>query len=258
MRLASFALFALLVCAPVYAQAAEASLVVEGDTLMLLKDGKKQSLPNSMGTMEAVANSKLRFTTLSSYDEELPKIGVRAGLYLIDPDGKITYVNTSIPDPFADDNSMFTPEMLGDGTFDLTLSPRGDLLALSQSTSPIGQWVFLSYPSLAYKNSTSYLMNYGDTVLFWPQDNTVILQEIQTETDRVCEYDPCGPVSVVAYNIETGKATPLKAGTSLCDYRLQSIENNTAKILELCTKSPADWKTFPDEATDKVIEVPLP
>lgn len=234
-------------------------VTMRGDALVTADSNKV--LVKSRGDLQAVANADLRFAAIGSYQVEENSLPVRPGLYLVNTNNEVRYLDRRVAASTADDGKalLLGPEEFGEAGL-ASLSPGGDILAVNLSYEPSGRWFFFSWPDLqplAHPVISSFIV--GDTPsLLWSGSRQVVVDAMLEEhTKRTCEYDPCGPVSVVAFDIDSGLTTVLKQGTDLCEYRALALEGDKVTIGETCKATPADWRTYPDKP-EKTITVALP
>lgn len=214
-----------------------------GNQVVVELGGKEKRLPKDNFEAKAVAHSKLLFV---STDEEAKEgFGLEPGLYIFDEAGKL------VASVASDAASMCDT---------VELSPGGSILAMDSGGSLNRDWFFFSYPSMKplEHESTSYYMVEGKPAVIWLDDQSVLLNTMEMETKRACEYDPCGPTSVVRYDLKTAKVTPIFPGTDLCDYSLTSFAGGTVTADKLCLKKVKDWKTFPENAPKTPVTAKLP
>lgn len=225
-----------------------------------LKDGRlvlchgDRSLPEGVGTLQPVAHSDMRFAVVAAYAVEQDKLPVRAGLYLVGADGEVTY--------FKCPQGKAGPETW-ETVVAASLSPDKDILALGDFPTLQGTWYFFHWPDvrpLEHPSAVGYWESDCESPpLLWSGKRQVVVDVMDVEQcKRLCEYDPCGQVSVVACDLDTGKTRPVFQGTDLCDYHVRSVENGSVTATKLCLPSVAAWKQFPENAPTEAVVAPLP
>lgn len=237
---------ACLFAAPALAKSpAGAGTIILIDNTPAMKTGDTiVRLPADMHPVNEVQNSPLHFVAASPEDEGTPT--VTSGIYFFNKDGKPAGM---IPTPDAH------------VCMAASLSPDGTLLALDFGTSQIREWKLFSYPALKPLQggkSIWYVDILETKPLIWGQNNRMFYSVMDTESKRVCDYDPCGPVSVHAFDPATGKETTVKEGTLLCDYFLQDVSGSQVTVGRRCLKKVEDWKPFPENVPIHTENIPLP
>ncbi|MGE4538613.1 MAG: hypothetical protein AB7D37_16195 [Desulfovibrio sp.] len=223
--------------------------------LVLRQDGKP--LPEGVATLKPVENADLQFAAIGAYSIEEHKLPLRPGLYLVQPDGRVHYFEGFVPGA----QQSGSPEEFGDVTDAVSLSPDKTLLAVSGFPTLNGTWCFFSWPDgkpfdhpmvQAFRDDTS-------PALLWSGKEQVVVDAMDVGGGkRQCEYDPCGPISVKACDLATGKSTPIFKGTGLCDYRVQSVKNGQVTATKRCLRTVAAWKHFPENTPTETVTAPLP
>ena len=238
---------------------------VRDGALVAAGSGKVLSPPENPFSL--VENSRealgdvLQFVPISpsTADGSLPP--VRPGFYMVAVDGEVFYLDQTVSALTTGDGEAMPigPEEFGDVSL-ASMSPDGKILAINLSYEAIGHWFFFSVPEIQAVEHpvVEAFASLADKSLLWNGSRKVVVDDMLSEdTSRTCGYDPCGPVSVVAYDLDTGESTVLKKGTDLCEYRALAVEGGEVKIGETCKASPEDWETYPDEP-EKTISVALP
>lgn len=241
-------LFALLTVFTGEAQA-ESRLVLENGKLMVSKGkGKSVPLPKDLITLENVENSDLRYLALSPQTLEGNKLGLKPGLFFMTSDNKLIHFTGTVPALPELGDSALTADELGDtaALVAVSLSPKGDIIALNWGYTSLANWLFFSWPDMKFlKHGAIPMIIDGDEQpLLWIGDKTVVTDDIDLETKRPCVGDPCGNTSVKAYNLTTGKVAVLFQGTDLCDYQVLGIEDGKVAAEKICMKKMADWEAY--------------
>lgn len=237
-------LFTLVAALPAVAAGSGAELELKGDRVFLIKDGTSTALDQDMFPAQPIDGTDLRFFGIG--EDDAKEQGIAPGLYIFKGEGK--------PAAFA---ATHDAEFCAD----VKLSPDGKILAMDAGTSLVRNWFFFSYPEMKALGDTVYYETPDNPALIWTGGNGVLVSTMNdSEHGRACGYDPCGPVSVTYYNIETHKAAALLPGTDLCDYTLTGLMDDglTATAVELCLPSAKDWETFPEDKPVKNVTVKLP
>ena len=235
-RLLFAGLLLFLFALPALAAAPEVSL--KDDKLFLVKSGKATELEAF-----AVANSNLRY--VAAGEDDAKAAGLAAGLYLFAADGKA---------------AGFIPSDAAEFCSEVALSPNGKVLAMDSGTYLIRDMHFFSYPGLTpLKGSpVEYFQLEDKPALLWLGEAEVLVTRMESESDRVCDYDPCGPTSVVRHNLSDGSATAVLEGTPLCDFTFVSLQGSTLTASKLCLQNLEAWKVYPENAARESVTVPLP
>ncbi len=229
---------------------APAAAVLKDGALHYEAGGKKTVFAADDAVVEPVRGSKLQFVTL---DEDAAKrIGKNPSLLVFDASGVLAAETSDIPDVDIEQIS------------DLSLSPAGNILAVSHGTWVVRDWSFLTFPGLAPAGkSISHLSGGEDRAdIAWVDGDRVLVTVLNEKSGRTCgDYDPCGKRSVVMYGIRAGKVTPVLAGTDLCDYELGSFDGKVVTAHKACAKTVKDWDSadsMEKGVTRSTITVPLP
>jgi hypothetical protein len=165
-------------------------------------------------------------------------IGVAPGLYIFDANGVQT---------------AFAPTEAAEFCSETRLSPGKKVLAMDSGTWCIRDWLFFSYPDMKPLGMVSYYQNDNNPALLWKGDEGVFFSSLEDGPDkrkRVCDYDPCGPISTRYHSFKSGEAKTLLAGTDLCDYTLTGFSPEPGEIEadKRCLPSIEAWKEFPQNA----------
>ncbi len=222
------------------AGAASAAVSLRDGALQYEQGGKKALFKAEDIAVEAVGNSDLRYVTLS--EDQAKSIGKKPLLLIFDKSGALVKETSDIKDVEI--------EMIAK----LSLSPGGTVLAVDNGTWLVRGWSFVSYPQLApLGKPIAYLANGDEGMLdlAWVDDGSVLTTVIDEKGRAYDGYDPGGVTSVVVHRIRDGKATPVFAGTVLCDYALSAFDGKTVTALKSCGKTAEDWAT--PEAKEKGI-----
>ena len=237
---------AMLLCLAMAVQAVAAtgsnSLMLDKGVISLLREGKTVSLPEPFSTPSQVTGADLQFVGFGENDAGIR--GIKAGLYLFKGRGA----------PVA-----FLPGPDAEFCAAVQLSPDGKVLAVDSGTWLVRDWAFFSWPNLRPMGSVAYYDQDSSPPLVWTPGG-VLFTSITGNSGRTCDYDPCGPTSVVYLNFAAGKKHILLAGTDLCNYTARGLQSDgiTASVLELCLPSVSDWATPPSEKFEKNKTVTLP
>lgn len=231
------------------------SLEVRKDRLVPRQSGRP--LPDGLATLRPVENAAMRFAVIPGYAVEEYKLPLRPGLYLAAPDGAVRYFTGGL----SGGQEAISPEEFGDMTDAVSLSPDKDILAVSMFGAQNGEWLFFSWPDLkplehprvrAFKDDKS-------PGLLWSGGRRVVVDAMDVAgSGRQCGYDPCGPISVVAHDLETGTSKPVFTGTGLCDYRVQSVTGGEVTAGKLCLRQVGDWANYPENVPTQTVRAPLP
>ena len=215
------------------------------ELIMIRQGGKRVSVSAAQLDLRAVENSELSYAALSLEQGEL--LGLRAGLYIFDAAGGLT---------------AFAPSPDAEFCGGVSLSPGGDLLAMDSGTYVERNWDFYTYPAMRHLGGTGYLAVEGKPPLLWHSRGRVLLTVIREDSNRICDYSPCGPTSVVMYDLFRGKGYTVMSGTDLCDYRLDFLLDGKLAADKICQPALLDWNKPPAEAPDgpaiQKISVALP
>ncbi|MFU2208931.1 hypothetical protein [Solidesulfovibrio sp. C21] len=244
-KLAAILAGCLLVCA-VSAQAAPA-LRLAGNRLVLENKGKATTLSTKDFPVEAVKDAQgkplagLRYCGIGAAGGKAH--GLAPGLYLFDATGRMT---------------AFAPTEAAEFCAEVRLSPGATVLAMDSGTWLVRSWFFLSYPGMKPLGEVAYYQAEDKPALLWEGDDGALFSSMETQGHkRICDYDPCGPVSVRAYSFKTRKATTLLAGTDLCDYTLTGFTPKGGMVAadKRCLPSAKAWKAFPQNVPAQRITV---
>ena len=232
--------------------ASQDSLAFKDGRLVLRHSGRP--LPEGVGTLKAVAHSDMRFAVVEAYSVEQDKLPARPGLYLVRPDGEVTYFRWAPGGVRPEDWECVAA---------VSLSPDKDILALGSFAAPQGLWYFFDWPHvrpLEHPKTDGYWEPSRESPpLLWSGKRQVVVDSMDMDgCKRPCDYDPCGRLSVVAYDLDTGKTRALFQGTDLCDYHVQSVKNGSATATKRCLPHVADWKDYPEHAPTETVTAPLP
>jgi len=228
------------------------SLELKDGRLVLRQTGKP--LPDGVATLTPVEHSDMRFAVVEAFAVERDKLPVRPGLYLVRSDGAVTYFNSALEDE--------GPEAW-ESVVAVSLSPDKDILALGYFATLQGGWYFFHWPDvrpLEHPTTVGYWETSRESPpLLWSGKRQVVVDSMDVEgCKRPCDYDPCGRISVVAYDLDTGKTSPIFQGTDLCDYRVRSVKNGSVTATKLCLPKVAAWKNYPGNASAETVAAPLP
>lgn len=250
MRPLILALFIALVATPALAQSNPPDLAIKGGQVVAGPD----QVVLEKAQVQPVDHSELRFIALG--DEDAAPAGRQGGLYLFDPAGKLI--------AFA-----LTPE--AEFCFKASLSPGGKILAMDAGTYLIRSWIFFdAEKALAptnghpqemalLDNDVTYYQPENQPDLIWDGDQGVLFSYLDDRSGpRPCDYDPCGPISVMRHDFATGKTLALFEGTDLCDYSLVSFKDKVVTAKKLCQPSKEAWKTFPQNLPTEQVSITLP
>ncbi len=238
-------LFSLVAALPAFAAGSSAELTLKGDRIFLVKDGKSTALNQDMFPAQPIEDTGMRFLGVGADDAK--KQGIAPGLYIFEGDGKsVAFAATDAAEYCAD----------------VKFSPGKTVLAMDAGMSLVRDWFFFSYPAMKPLGDTAYYQTPDNPTLIWLGEEALLVSTMDVDThNRSCGYDPCGPVSVNLYNLETRKSTKLLPGTDLCDYTLTGLDEMAGGIVsaaELCLPSVKDWETYPGEKPTKNVTVKLP
>lgn len=213
-------------------------------------------LPEGMAPLSPVAHSRLRFAAISPTAVKEHNLPLRPGLYLVAADGQVRFFEGYIPNA----PQGGSPEYFGDMTDAVSLSPDKKVLAIGSFPALNGNWWFFSWPDskpLAHPRRDA--LQSDTPALFWGGRRLVVVDVMDVGGGgRPCEYDPCGPVSVVAYDLLSGETTRLFPGTAQCDYRVTSVGNGTVTAARRCLLTAGAWAHFPEDVPLETVTAPLP
>ena len=213
---------------PASAQAAAPQLSIQNNQVIAAQDGKRIPIPENIMMPSPVENSDLRFATVDPDDGKA--FGLAGGLYLFTSAGEA---------------KSFVPVDNLEACATVIMSPGGTVLAVDSGTYVVRNWFFFSYPDLKPMSAADLTYYQADEKppLLWKGDGEVFFTSVDEEgTKRVCDYDPCGPTSVMRKNLTNGKATPVLPGNDLCNYELISFSGNTLTAEKLCLPDIKAWK----------------
>lgn len=216
------------------ALAASGQVSLKNDQVFVEGDGKTTPVPKDTMTPDAVGNSKLRYVTVS--EEDAKPFGLKGGLYIFDADGKA---------------AGFAPSEAAEYCAQVSMAPGGAVLAMDSGTWLIRSWLFFSYPDMKPMGEVAYYQVEDVAPIFWKGDKEALFNTMETETERACDYDPCGPTSIKRHDLISGKTSTLFEGTTLCDYLLFSLDGDTITMGKRCLPNAAAWKNFPGVPTEK-------
>jgi hypothetical protein len=238
-------LFGLLAVLPAFAAGTGAELTLKGDQIFLVKGGKSTALNQEMFPAQPIEDTNMRFLGVGQNDAK--EQGIAPGLYLFEGDGKsVAFAATDAAEYCAD----------------VKFSPGKTVLAMDAGMSLVRDWLFFSYPAMKPIGDTVYYQTPDNPTLIWLGEEGVLVSTMDVDThNRSCGYDPCGPVSVKQYDLETRKSTALMPGTDLCDYTLTGLDEMAGGLVtatELCLPSVKDWEVFPEGKPVKNVSLKLP
>jgi hypothetical protein len=209
-------------------------------------------LPDDMGKLSPVKNSDLTYAIIPSVDRDDRNLPLRPGLYIVTRDGQVNYMET--PEG---------SEYLGDLLTSIALSPDKEILVVGLFVFSIdGEWEFFSLadmkPLKHYRLNAYWQPAFESASLVWAGKRTVVAEQMGDAGNRACEYDPCGIVSVVVFDLDTGKVTVPIKGTDLCDYHVESVQDGRITATKLCLPTGAAWKNYPENEPTETVTAPLP
>lgn len=217
---------------------------------LVLENGKP--LSEGQGELKPVEHSDMRFAIVNAFDVERDKLPVRPGLYLVRPDGEATYFKWALDGQGPED---------WENVVAVSLSPDKDILALANFSILQGDWVFFNWPDvrpLDHPRAEGYWQSPRKSPsLLWSGGRQVVVDYMALGGNRPCGYDPCGVVSVVVYDLDTGRFIAPLPGTDLCDYSVRSVKDGKITASAQCLPRVKDWKNFPGKPPQTVV-VPLP
>ncbi|MDL2271511.1 hypothetical protein LJC23_00575 [Desulfovibrio sp. OttesenSCG-928-I05] len=225
------ALLALLLLFPATFAIAAPDFSLKDGTVTVRAEGKAVTISEEDFMVTPVENSDLRYG--GAGEDAAAELGIPMGLYLFDASGRgVGYVETE------EIEFSYTAQ----------LSPGGTVLALDSGTWLVRSWSFFSYPDLKpLGEPISYYDSENRPSLLWNGDNVVYFSSMSMdESERTCEYDPCGEVSVSRYDLAAGELSTVMEGTPLCDYTLAGLADGQLSIEKLCLPALEDWKTAPE------------
>lgn len=233
----------LLTAAPAFALNGGAELELKGEEVYIT--GTDAALPRDVFQPQSVTDTGMFFLGVGENDGE--EHGVAHGLYIFTELGKLV---------------AFAPTPDAEFCAEVRLSPAWDAIAMDAGTSPERSWSFFSFPKMKALGRTAYYRVEDKSSLIWTSDTGVLVSSIDSgETlGRTCDYDPCGPVSVAYFSLDSGESSTVKVGTALCDYRLAGFDAD-AKLVNvdaLCMRSVKEWHAYPVGAPVKRVTAPLP
>ncbi len=219
------------------AQSAEL-LLVDGKAAVREHDGIHM-LPTDEFPVEQAQNAPMRFISVSTDHGS----SIRSGVYLFDEQGNSAgFIDTS------------------EGGFcaEISFSPDKRIIAVDSGTFIVRFWKFYSYPEMKPIGKPVLYYALPDMPgLRWFGKNEVLFNAIDTESKRICDYDPCGPVSVERLNLSNGQLSPLKQGSILCDWILLDLEDNKAVVGKRCQPTIEGWKESAFDGPWEKITIPL-
>lgn len=222
-------------------------VAVKDKVITAQKNGKSVTLPEPAVALTPVKNSDLLFTGLS--EDNSAATGLPVGLYLFDQAGAL---------------SAFLPVDYAEALMSVTLSPDQDVLVVDMGMSLNRDLFFFTYPDLKPINTTPVAffdvndLNKDKPSLVWINSKDILFNEMNFESERVCGYDPCGPVSVIRYNLAAGQAAMIFEGTAQCDYTVSAYADGLVTANELCLPSAEAWQNYPENAPEKKVTAKLP
>lgn len=196
---------------------------------------------------EPVRGSDMTFVVLD--EEQAQNLGKEPTLLLFDGQGQSLGELTA--------GAGFEPEQVSD----LFLSPQRDLLAVDSGTWIIRAWSFLAFPSLeplerdAVYLASEEIEGFGESAdLVWAGRGRVLYTAVDGqeaasgEEARRCDYDACGPRSVMLYDVRKDEIVPLFAGSALCDYTLLGLDTGSGpaqvRAVERCAPELNGWTSY--------------
>lgn len=250
------AMFVLLLLAT---SAIAATLALDKDRLVIMQNDKKIALPDDMGKLAKVDNSNMRYVGFDTDDDTVKKLGITPGLYWVDKNSAIIRFTGALPQKTRGDwDEGMKAEEFARAISGASLSPKGDSIALLLGGSTISV-VFFTWPDMKHINAGPIDCWPSETAVFhWYDNGKVAFDEIDLNTKRKGQYDPCGNVSVKALDLATGKISTVKQGTDLCDYHLLATKDGKGQIAKVCLKSVAAWKHHPGMKNAVKEWIPLP
>ena len=248
-----FGFLALGLAVSIGAAQAAPELGIRDGAIVLKNKGKTKAIPEGDLSVQAVTAAddaedeapKLRYLPINA--ETGKAFGIKSGVYLFDETGK---------------QAGFVPYEGADEVGQVRQSPQGHVLAIDGGTWVERSWSFFSYPDIkSLALVTYYQAEEPVPALLWDSDGGAFFNSVRTDDQsRTCDYDLCGPKSVKHISFLDGAETTLIAGTDLCDYELAppSAGQMYIGVRKLCLPSIDAWKTYPEDASRRVIKVRPP
>ena len=218
-----------------FALAASGHVSVKNGQVFVERDGKTTPVSKDTMTPDAVGNSTLLYVTVG--EEDAKPLGLKGGLYIFDAEGKA---------------AGFAPSEAAEFCGQVSMAPGGTVLAMDSGTWLIRSWSFFSYPDMKPMGEVEYYQVDEITPIFWKGDTEALFTTMETETERACDYDPCGPTSIKRHDLASGKTSIILAGTTLCDYVMFSLDGDTITAGKRCLPNAEAWKNFPGAPTEKM------
>ena len=220
-----------------------AELALRGEKVVLLSHGNTKNLPPAEFPLKAAQNSSLRYVPVG---EESAKIyALEEGLYFFSPEGKAAGV-------------LATDEV--DYCENVSFSPDQKAFAMDVGVSALREWEVFAYPAMTpiLPDGIDYVVASSTSpAMLWHGNNELVYTVMQTDTQRSCNYDPCGEISVFRMNIKSGKEQPVQQGSALCDYFLLGLENTMVKVGKRCLKKVQAWEEYPENVPLQSMNIPL-
>ncbi len=221
----------------------EHSLAIENGKL--INKENNQILQSDMLTPLPIENSNMKFVAIGENDAK--EYDLHMGVYIFsEKNGKLV-------------STIYTE--LADFVGSVYFSPNGKIIGLDVGTSPVRGFHLYSFPSGKAMGETSFMAVLDENPGFiWVENKGVLTSSLDFDNnERICNYDPCGPISVRYLDFNTQKTSDLLKGTSLCDYLLESLDGEVVNAKSICLQTINEWKTQnPFSAPKKGISVNLP
>jgi hypothetical protein len=237
--IACFILGCVLLALP--AQGAE--LALRNGKAVLLHAGGSKNLPDAEFLLKAAQNSPLRYVPVG--EESAEKYGLEEGLYFFTADNKPA-------------GRLITDA--ADYCEAISFSPDHKAFAMDSGVSALREWEVFAYPSMKplLESEIDYVVaSASSPAMLWHGNDELVYTFMQTDTQRACNYDPCGEVSVFRMNIKTGQEKPVQQASALCDYFLLGIDKDVVTLGKRCLKTVKAWEKYPENVPLQPMNIPL-
>ncbi len=212
---------------------------------VITRQGQSYTLSRDMFPPLSVRGAALSYLAIGH--EEAMKYGLHGGVYIFEMVGGA---------PLA-----FAATEMAEYCSGVFLSPDKKILAMDAGTYFIRELLFFSYPNARYLGKTTYYSDgIGYPLFLWIDESKGILvsQLSEDSKGRQCDYDPCGPISVVHYSFADKKETKVQEGSALCDYRLDRVKGHMVELVSVCLPNVEAWRMYQTDPPVQSVTVPLP
>lgn len=212
--------------------------------LGLRDGGLTASLRIPGGRLRAVRNADLRWAAIDADELKSAQLPLRAGLYLVQPDGEVRRF-AGFP---SDSGKGGLPETLAGATWDVALSPDGEAMSLVVQGKDGPAGFFFTWPDMKPLDpghlELAALGEEGPCLLWSGRRALVRVRAGQSGS---------GKPAIVAYDVDTGKVLPVFEDADSCEFALKSVGNGTVTADKTCRPNSNTW-ILPQET----VTAPLP